>query len=129
MRLKSLQELKKYRNLFEAPGKQEQDSSSQVIVMRHAVERLRDWRRCAGADSLSDLAAERALVQIARNGTVVGRRPGGAVEVGYNGLYAVVKRETNKTVVLTFNGDREWRSWFRRNHGMLRRTRKVLAAL
>jgi hypothetical protein len=94
------------------------------------MERLRNWRRCAGMQFLSEEEAEKLLIKIAQKGKIVGERPGNAVEIEHNKLYIVAKQEGSITIVITFNGDYAWRKWYRRQRFYtLRYNRKVKAAL
>lgn len=125
--LKSFSDLIAHRNKFKVAqgGKDNQDQK--VLVTKHAVERLNDWRR-AGKPSVKD--AERFLIQAALKGKPVGKRPGGAYEVCWQGLYALICPDKDGTlVVLTFNGDREWRNWYRKTHVRVKHRAKVRAAL
>ncbi|RDV80411.1 hypothetical protein [Ammonifex thiophilus] len=85
-----------------------------VAVTRHALERFSDWRRGAGVEAPDPEAAGAFLRGAALKGRFVRRLPGGAWEVEHQGLYLAVKREGRTLVVLTFNGDRAWRHWCRK---------------
>lgn len=101
----------------------------QVIITHHAVRRFLDWRRSGNAEITETCDAEEFLARLARKGKRTRRLPGGAYEVELQGLHAVVKPEKDKFVVLTFNGDREWRLWWRKQRRRERMNVKTLAAL
>lgn len=74
-------------------------------------------------------SAEDFLKRLVQRGKRTRRLPGGAYEVELQGLHAVVKPEKDGLVVLTFNGDREWRLWWRKQRRRERMNVKTLAAL
>ncbi len=129
MKLKSFSDLAAHRDRFgvvqnDGPKKV---GGQKVAVTKHATERLMDWRR-AGKLSVKD--AEKMLARAAVEGKRVESRPGGAYEVCWRGLYVLVCRDRDGTLaVLTFNGDREWRNWYRKTHVRLRYGKKIRAAL
>ncbi len=115
-----------YMNLQSAP-KLLGNKQPKIAVTKHAVERFMDWRR-AGNINVKD--AERMLAKIALKGKPVGNRPGRTCEVTWQGLYVVVRRDKDGTlVVLTFNGDRKWRNWYRKTHLGAKNKPNVIAAL
>ncbi|WP_041570784.1 hypothetical protein [Candidatus Desulforudis audaxviator] len=79
--LRSFQELGAYLKRFPSSDHQEHKAAvigcAKVIVTKHAVERLLDWRRTG---SLSVRDAEETLARAVREGQPAGKRPGGAVE-------------------------------------------------
>lgn len=103
-------------------------SSLQVEVAAHAVERLLDPRR-TGLEGMTPEEARAFLEEAARKGRVVDRLPGGALEVLWQGVYVVIRRGRERVAVLTVNGDRAWRSWYRKKCHRPRLTPKALAAL
>ena len=106
IRLKSFSGLAEHIDRFMAAPA---DGKQKVQITNHTVERLMDWRR---SGKFSTWDAERLLAQIASKGECVGKRPGGTYEVCWQGLYALVRRDGDGAlIVLTFNGDREWRNW------------------
>jgi len=100
----------------------------QVVITKHAIRKLRDWRRTAARD-LTWEQAEEILARAAREGDFVQRLPGGAFELAWQDIYLVVKPQNGVLVVLTVNGDYTWRAWFRKEHARNRRRLKVRAAL
>ena len=99
-----------------------------VIVGKHAIERFLDWRRTTTLD-VDPEKAERTLARAALKGRVVKRFPGGVLEVEHRGMYLAVKKKGKDLVVVTFNGDRVWRGWYRKQHRAIRHVPKSMAAL
>lgn len=127
IRLKSFGDLTAHADVLNLDRNGRSVGRRKVAVTKHAAERLMDWRR-AGKLSVKD--AERFLARAALEGKRVGKRPGGAYELCWQGLYILVRRDGEGTpVVLTFNGDREWRNWYRKTHVRLKCRAKVRAAL
>lgn len=105
------------------------EKNKRVLVTRHAVRRFLDWRRKGDAKVAGTCDAEEFLIQLIRKGKRTRRLPGGAYEVEFQGLYAAVKPEKDGLVVIIFNGDREWRLWWRKQRRRERMNAKILAAL
>ncbi len=128
--LRSFQELGAYLKRFPSSDHQEHKTAverAKVTVTKHAVERLLDWRRTG---SLSVRDAEETLARAVQEGLPVGKRPGGAVEYCWNDLFVLVKKDRDGTpVVLTVNGNRAWRHWYRRTHVSPKYGAKARAAL
>lgn len=99
-----------------------------VTVGKHAIERFLDWQRAAVA-GVTPEEAGRILARAALKGKVVKRFPGGALEVEHKGIYLVIKKRGRRITVVTFNGDRVWRNWYRRQHWAIRHAPKSVAAL
>lgn len=116
------------RSIFENAQENTQEDT-QVLVTHHAVQRFLDWRRGGSAKHMEEKGAENFLVQMVREGEIMRPLPGGAHEVRFRGLSAVVKFEKSRCVVLTFNGDKNWRAWWRKQRRRERVGAKVLAAL
>lgn len=104
-------------------------NNTQVVVTHHAVKRFLDWRRRGSDASFSEEEAEEFLTRIAREGKRTRHLPGGAYEVKFQGMHAVVKTTRDGLVVLTFNGDKEWSWWWRRQRKREKFSAKILAAL
>jgi len=137
IKLKSFKELAVHLDKFAAPAPSgqktvdhcanQQKGKQKILVTHHAVERLLDQRR-TGDFSFSD--AEETLIRAVREGHPVGRRPGGTVEHQFNGLFILVKKTPDGTlVVLTVNGSRAWRHWYRKTHVLPKYGPKARAAL
>ncbi|RJX17224.1 MAG: hypothetical protein C4575_13715 [Desulforudis sp.] len=127
--LRSFQELGAYLKRFPSSDHQEHRAAviGCVIVTKHAVERLLDWRRTG---SLLVRDAEETLARAVQEGQVVGKRPGGAVEYCWNDLFVLVKKDRDGAlVVLTVNGNRAWRHWYRKTHVSPKYGAKARAAL
>lgn len=99
-----------------------------VTIRKHAVERFLDWQRTTTLDVAPE-KVDQVLTRAALKGRVVGRLPGGAIEVEHRGLYLVVKKKGDELEVITFNGDCAWRNWYRRQHFKARCRPKAVAAL
>ncbi|RJX20617.1 MAG: hypothetical protein C4570_03685 [Ammonifex sp.] len=99
-----------------------------VTIRKHAIERFLDWQRTTMLSVVPE-KAEQVLTRAALKGRVIMRLPGGAVEIEYKDLYLVVKRHRDAVEVITFNGDRAWRNWYRKHHSMARCRPKAVAAL
>ncbi|MEW6771815.1 MAG: hypothetical protein AB1330_10580 [Bacillota bacterium] len=97
-----------------------------VVVSKHAVERFLDWQRTTTLNVAPE-KAEQVLARAARRGRVVSYLPGGALEVEHRGLYLVVKKKRDGLAVITFNGDRAWRNWYRKQHLKAKYQAKVRA--
>lgn len=99
-----------------------------VTIRKHAVERFLDWQRTTMLNVVPE-KAEQVLTRAALKGRVVMRLPGGAMEIEYKDLYLVVKKRGDTVDVITFNGDRVWRNWYRKQHFKARCRPKAVAAL
>jgi hypothetical protein len=84
-----------------------------VTITKHAVDRFLEWQRTTTLNVVPE-RVEQVLARAARKGRVVCRLPGGALEVEHRGLYLVVKKKRDELAVITFNGDRAWRNWYRK---------------
>ncbi len=100
----------------------------EVIVSPHAVERMRDFWRL-GAEVPTEEEAVRFLTKAALKGQTVRRCPDGALEVCYQEIWLVVKKFPERVVVVTCNGDRTWRNWYKKHHVDIRFRAKARAAL
>lgn len=99
-----------------------------VTIRKHAIDRFLNWQRTTMLDVAPE-KAEQILTRAALKGRVVGRLPGGALEVEHKDLYLVVKRHRDAVEVITFNGDRAWRNWYRKHHLKARYRAKVQATV
>jgi len=63
----------------------------QVVVTKHTVRRVRDWR-CTTVRYVAWEHAEKILARAAREGDFV-QIPGGAVELAWQDIYLPVRRQ------------------------------------
>lgn len=127
--LKSFQDLAQHADRFLALA----DDFQNIIVTRHAIERMKDWQRVRGND-ISDKEAEWILKRAVLDGKEVGKRPGEAREIVFRDLFVLIRKdqrdpESGNIIVLTVNGDRVWRNWYRKTHIAPRYRAKCKAAL
>ncbi len=103
-----------------------------VHVTDHAVEQYRKKLLRFYDYDVSNKEIKAELILIARKGK---RRrqpslPGQNVfEHIYNGLSVSVECSKKEATIITFNGDRRWRGWWKKKNTRLRGMRKAVAAL
>jgi hypothetical protein len=95
-------------------------------VTRHAVEQFRRRLLWQGG-ALPSSQIRGLLLRIYREGRRVRRLPGGLAEYELEGLRVAVDERSG--TVVTFNGDREWRRFWKRTDLRKRYCRKALAWL
>jgi len=93
----------------------------EIIVSKHAI----DQYRVKMFSTLSLKEIEKILVAIVRKGKDTGARPGGARGMQYNGIAIVVKKQEDKTVIITCLGNGAYRGWCRRNEILPRYVARV----
>ncbi|NLN49600.1 MAG: hypothetical protein GX154_11070 [Clostridiales bacterium] len=82
-----------------------------ISITLHAIQQYKEKSR---EYDLTDEQAKSTLMLIASRGSIICRRPDDTYEVKYNGKSAVIKRNHELNVVITYLGDGKYRSWCRR---------------
>ena len=82
--------------------------TTKINVSNHAVEQ---FQKRMFHQELTEEEIRHRLATVARRGSVVNKRPGHAIEVRFEGLSIVLKREGDVATVITFLGDKRYRKW------------------
>jgi len=99
-----------------------------IGVTDHAADQYRERvLQFTGAD-MTVLEIKALLADVVTLGNRIRKLPGHA-EYQHDGLSVTVVRDGADLVVLTFNGDRAWRTWWHRVEVRVRGREKVAAAL
>lgn len=82
--------------------------TTKINVSNHAIEQ---FQKRMFHQELTEEEVRNRLATVARRGSVANKRPGHAVEVRFEGLSIVLKREGEIATVITFLGDKRYRKW------------------
>jgi len=100
-----------------------------IGVTNHAAYQYRDRVLQFTREEMIDAEIKALLAEVVKLGRRVRKLPGHAAEYQHSGLSVTVIRDGPGLVVLTFNGDRAWRTWWHRVEVRVREREKVAAAL
>ncbi len=104
-----------------------------VRVTDHAVEQYRKKLLQFYGCNISNKEIKAELILITKKGKRVRQLPGlpgqNVFEHIYNGLSVSVECSKKEATIITFNGDRRWRGWWKKKNTRLRGMRKAVAAL
>ncbi|WP_157049117.1 hypothetical protein [Syntrophomonas palmitatica] len=86
-------------------------TEKRYAVTNHAIKQYKEKFR---KYDLTDNEALKALLMIAKRGSVVTTRPGDCWEIRYNGMSVVATLDNDTILVITFLGDKNYRHWVRK---------------